>query len=514
MRSLILAGGGLKIGYQAGCLQVLLDEVGLTFDHVDAASGGCFNAALLANGYSGTEIAQTWRDSKPAEFFRLNWNGLFRGLWSPSIGDSRGIRTIMRDRWKLDFNKIRAQTYPIYTFNVFDFTLKQVLIKEQSELTEDLLVACVSLVMWFQPVQIDNHIMFDAVYCRDANVGEAIRRGADEIWAIWTVADRSDYRPGFLAQYFHIIEAAADGRFKEEWREIARVNAAIDAVGEDSSRHETDLMLFPGDVAPAAPPPGRKRVTQHLIQQEVPVQYVVIFGRDRMAESVNAGITDARAYCLERGLLNRSYVVPAPGRKPVGFGFSETMSGSVKVAESVSKFTFKLKIATASLDDLLLNPDHRAEAVGTVMWAPAGITPRPVEEGSCQLLVSERAPDGREVPQRKRFIYRLRFSASDGTPYLLYGEKILPNGSGTNPWRDTTTLFTTLSRLAADGTAEPLGEGTLRLGLLAFLNELTTFRVTNVGAWGAVRSIVRFFVFFLGRTWDVYARWIIEYAPY
>ena len=39
-RSLVLAGGGLKVGYQAGVLQVWLDEAGLKFDHADGASGG------------------------------------------------------------------------------------------------------------------------------------------------------------------------------------------------------------------------------------------------------------------------------------------------------------------------------------------------------------------------------------------------------------------------------------------------------------------------------------------
>jgi predicted patatin/cPLA2 family phospholipase len=37
-RSLILAGGGLKVAYQAGVLQVWLDEAGLSFDHADGAS--------------------------------------------------------------------------------------------------------------------------------------------------------------------------------------------------------------------------------------------------------------------------------------------------------------------------------------------------------------------------------------------------------------------------------------------------------------------------------------------
>lgn len=56
-RSLILAGGGIKVAFQAGVLEVWLDEAGLTFDHVDAASGGVFNLAMLCQELSGTEIA-------------------------------------------------------------------------------------------------------------------------------------------------------------------------------------------------------------------------------------------------------------------------------------------------------------------------------------------------------------------------------------------------------------------------------------------------------------------------
>ena len=56
-RSLILAGGGIKVAFQAGALQVWLDEAGLTFDHVDGASGGVFNLAMMCQGMSGLEIA-------------------------------------------------------------------------------------------------------------------------------------------------------------------------------------------------------------------------------------------------------------------------------------------------------------------------------------------------------------------------------------------------------------------------------------------------------------------------
>ena len=64
-RSLILAGGGLKVGFQAGVLQVWLDEAGLTFDHADGASGGCFNLAMYCQGFSGTQIADAWRNYDP-----------------------------------------------------------------------------------------------------------------------------------------------------------------------------------------------------------------------------------------------------------------------------------------------------------------------------------------------------------------------------------------------------------------------------------------------------------------
>ena len=53
-RSLIMAGGGIKVAFQAGVLQVWLDEAGLKFDHVDGASGGLFNLSMYCQGMSGT----------------------------------------------------------------------------------------------------------------------------------------------------------------------------------------------------------------------------------------------------------------------------------------------------------------------------------------------------------------------------------------------------------------------------------------------------------------------------
>jgi predicted acylesterase/phospholipase RssA len=45
-RSLMLAGGGPKIAFQAGVLQVWLDEAGIEFDHADAVSTTSFNLSM------------------------------------------------------------------------------------------------------------------------------------------------------------------------------------------------------------------------------------------------------------------------------------------------------------------------------------------------------------------------------------------------------------------------------------------------------------------------------------
>ena len=60
-RALIFAGGGIKVAFQAGVLQVWLDEAGLEFDLADSACGGTFNCAMWAQGMSGTEISDNWR---------------------------------------------------------------------------------------------------------------------------------------------------------------------------------------------------------------------------------------------------------------------------------------------------------------------------------------------------------------------------------------------------------------------------------------------------------------------
>jgi predicted acylesterase/phospholipase RssA len=194
-------------------------------------------------------------------------------------------------KWGVDWNKIRAGTR-LGTFNLFNFSKKRLEVTPNSQMDEDKLIASVSLPMWFPPVVLNGDKYIDAVYITDANVQEAINRGADELWAIWTVSLRDEWRPGFVAQYFHIIETTADTNFFTMLDRIKTNNDEIAA--------------------------GRKgefgrNITIHLIQAEVPVHYLFNYSRDQMAQAVNQGVQAARDFCKQLGMPLQSPPTPQPG---------------------------------------------------------------------------------------------------------------------------------------------------------------------------------------------------------
>ena len=223
-RSLIMAGGGLKVGFQAGVLQVWLDEAGVTFDHADGASGGCFNLAMYCQGMSGKQIADNWRNYDPFLGAAPNFAGPgeFAHQQSFFTLDSMRAEPVAEVGHRLEQDPRGHAARHVQPLQFLEEAARG---RDQRGMDEDRLVSAVSLPMWFPPVKINGDLYIDAVYLSDANVEEAIRRGADEIWAIWTVSTRDEWRPGFVEQYFQIIETVADGNFFAMWERIDQNNA-------------------------------------------------------------------------------------------------------------------------------------------------------------------------------------------------------------------------------------------------------------------------------------------------
>jgi predicted patatin/cPLA2 family phospholipase len=274
-RSLMMAGGGIKIAFQAGVLQVWLDEAGIEFDHGDAVSAACFNLAMWVQGMSGKQIADNWRNFNPLAAIDVHWSQLARTIFAESLLELDHFRRKIFPAWGLDWEAIRASRREA-TFNVYNFTRHELLPVTPPEMTEDFLVATASLPIWFPPVRIAGDTYIDAVFNTACNLEEAIRRGADELWVIWTTSERGEWSDGFVGNFFGIFEAATIGGYK---RVLARIERNNEAIAHGAS----------GEFG--------RHITVRELKAEVPLHYLLNFNKDRVVEAVDSGVEAARAWC-------------------------------------------------------------------------------------------------------------------------------------------------------------------------------------------------------------------------
>lgn len=491
-RSLILAGGGLKVAFQAGVLQVWLDEAGLTFDHADGASGGCFNLAMYCQGLSGTAIANNWRTLDPFLPVSVNIDEAWRIGQAASLFTHDNLRARVFPFWGINWAAINASPR-VGTFTLFNFSRKQLEVVTQDQINEDRLVSAVSLPMWFPPVVIQGDTYIDAVFICDANIEEAIRRGAEEIWAIWTVGTKNEWRPGFVNQYFQIIETTADTHFFGIWRRIQQSNDRI-AAGQNGEF-------------------GR-RIELKLLQAEVPLHYLINLSKDRMTEAVNLGVEAARAWCAQNGVPMPNpgpAIPPTPGAPLARLQFTEEMSGFVgsgstqygagEAAGRANNEPLKvhLTIDVADLDAFIVSPQHEASLSG---WVESPIVGgrAVVESGKFNLLVDN------QNPTRKEMKYRVFCKRPNGTKFTLSGFKKVEGD--TDVWTATTTLLTSVYEgevgPGGENNAVVIGRGIIKIGLFDFLQQLTTFRVEGPTPAARLQALTRFGGLFMGKLWDVY----------
>jgi predicted patatin/cPLA2 family phospholipase len=497
-RALILAGGGIKVAFQAGVLQVWLDEAGLEFDLADGASGGTFNLTMWVQGMSGTEIANNWRKLPADVGVDPNWHEYPKLFMGESLMKLDKFRDTVFPLWGLDWDKIRESPREA-TFNLYNFSKHELEIFEPAQMDAEFLVACVSLPMWFPPVRKNGQIYIDPVYITDANLEEAIRRGADELWVIWTVSERGEWNDGFVNQYFQVIETAAVGRYKQVLVRIAASNAAIAAGGTgEFGRHIEVIEL----------------------RDEVPLQYLINLSSDRLHEAVERGVQAGRRWCLSRGIP----IEPEPDTTSPGpsLRFTEEMKGFVALGESDfargyregrnshTQLMVRLTIEADNVNRFVVDPKHEASVTGYVDCEALGGR-LPVENGSSFNLFTDEGD-----PRSKRMLYRLFFRGREGRQTLA-GHKDVYDDPGSDVYADTTTLYTRVlaGHVSAEqeAGAEVVAAGIIRIHLLDFLRQLTTFRTAGAGTKEQAAALGRFGALFLGSLWDVYAARVLSSGP-
>ena len=499
-RSLMLAGGGVKIAFQAGVLQVWLDEAGIEFDHADAVSAACFNLAMWVQGFSGTQIANNWRNTDPLTEVDLNASQLAHFLYAASLFDLDAFRNKVFPAWGLDLEKIRASKRQA-TFNVYNFSKHQLRPVTPSEMTEDMLVASGSLSMWFPPVHIDGDTYIDAIFNTGSNLEEAIRRGADELWVIWTTSQRGEWFDGFVGNFFGIFEAATNGGYKRVLERIERNNQLLES-GQ------------PGEF-------GRP-ITVRELKAEVPVHYLFNFNKDRAAEAVNRGVEAARSWCDAHQIARRpGPVVPvsttAAPPTPESMRFSETFKGFAGFGATACQAGFdqgrhdktslelELEIHIQDLDRFLTMPEHNAEFSGTVTCDRLG-GKRAIRQGTLNVLTD----DG--DPSRKKISYRIQFEDSGGKTLLLAGEKDLAVTPGSGVVHDDAEVLAKI--WAGSESGELIAAGIVRIGVWGVLKQLASFRVEAPSIAARAVALKRFGEFYFGHLWDVYARHVLPVSPF
>lgn len=493
-RSLILAGGGMRVAWQAGVL-LALEQAGLTFAHADGTSGGIINLAMLFSGLTPAEMCARWRSLAVRHFASpVKLEEYLRAWDMTAMGDADGMVQKVFPHLGIDVAKIRAATGIAGTFNVCNYSRKTNEAIPHDQIDLDFLVAGTSLPIFMPPVRKGGTLYLDSVWIKDCNLMEAVRHGAEELWLVWCIGNSGEYRSGFFNQYVHMIEISANGSLFEELERIHELNERI-ARGDSPYGQSGPIRL-------------------HVVKPEHPLPLDPDFylGRIDAATLIALGYGAAKRYLAgrcEEGVPLDSEATRMTDT-PLGLSFRETMAGGFALGETDpqagerrgkeagTELTMNAAVIIRDLDRFVAEPAHAGEIAGHVTFPPLGAD-LPSKKGVFNLF----SPSG--DPRTKWMIYELAFEQG-GRSYYLAGKKEVRDDPGLDLWKDTTTLLTRLHE-GEDASGPVVGAGVLHLGPRELLKLVSTVSVQNAGSAAAqAAAVLKFGRFFLGELWDRYVK--------
>jgi len=394
-RSLVLAGGGMRVAYQAGVLKALA-EAGLGFDHADGTSGGTMNLAMLFSGLTPSEMCERWSTLRVSEFVSFMPPREYLRADGPlALGDADGIIEHVFPHLGIDVARINAAHGMQGTFNVCNFTTKTNRAVAHDELNLGLLVAGISLPAFMPPVNVDGADYVDSVWIKDANLLEAVRRGAEEIWLVWCIGNAPRYKRGAFNQYVHMIELSANGALFAELDYIAELNRAIEA---------------------GAAPFGRQRpIRVKIVKPDypLPLDPSYYLGQIDGATLVAQGYADAWRRLARREADDPLGDEATRMRSPESvIAWRDAASGTLELAARVARegpprgprLDVDLSVFVHELSAFIADPDHRAPLVGAI--AVDGRPPAPLRDGTFRCV---RIPETHE----RRLIHEATFRPHD-----------------------------------------------------------------------------------------------------
>lgn len=499
-RSLILAGGGMRVAYQAGVIRALIEN-GLHFHHADGTSGGTMNLAMLLSGLTPEEMCERWRTLDVKKFVSmLPFDEYLRFHKTKAMGDADGIINHVFPHLGIDPEKIRSASGMEGTFNVCNYTHKTNEVIPHTEIATELLVAGVSLPIFMPAVNYNGSEFIDSVWIKDANLMEAVKRGAEEIWLVWCIGNHGIYKDGMFDQYVHMIELSANGALFEEFDRINELNDRIKN-GE-------------------SPYGQTKPIKLHVIKPEYPLPLDPDFYFNRIDSStlVSMGYADAANYLSDFDEAGIPFMPsatrmkdPAPGiafrEKMEGWfslGRTDPAEGAKKGKEANQKLSLNAAIYIHDLRNFLKNSTRSGMMAGHIHFEPFDDY-LPAKQGVFNLFV-EHEDQG---PDTKWMIYEMEFE-HEGKSYYLAGKKEVRNDPGLDLWEDTTTLKVHLHE-GNDSTGPIAGAGILKLSKKELIKLLRSMHaIAAESSAERFNLVANFGAFFIGELWDSYKGIVIH----
>jgi len=173
-------------------------------------------------------------------------------------------------------------------------------------------------------------------------------------------------------------------------------------------------------------------------------------------------------------------------------GQDDYADGEARGTAEGSSFEFVLTIVTEDVAAMLRDPNHIARMVGSVKAPALSSAPLMVSDGTFLLFV-----ENREQVDTRNMIYRMRLTSVEGRSYYFSGFKVIRDGSVSEMWPATTTLYITL-REGQDENGTVLGKGILHIYPTDFVRQLTTMKAINAYSKTGYREQPTLFLEFHG----------------
>jgi cholesterol oxidase len=170
-----------------------------------------------------------------------------------------------------------------------------------------------------------------------------------------------------------------------------------------------------------------------------------------------------------------------------------------------NKLEFTVTVSTPDLDQMLKSPTHEARIDGSINCPALSPQPLKVEGGTFNLLTT----DPTRVNARQ-MVYKMIGKAQDGKAYRIDGFKVIQDDKKLDMWKDTTTLFTTVTDVTG-GADKVAGKGILHIMPADFLKQMTTMKATGAAnPIAGLKAMATFGKFFAGELFETYGGVLVK----